>query len=460
MNRQLNSQILRLSIPSILANITVPLVGMVDTAVAGHLSGSYSAATFIGAISIGSMMFSLLYWNFSFLRTGTGGLTAQSYGRRDFADCGYILLRALCMSAAVALVCLLIQSPFLRLVGAVTNASEEVELLAARYFRIRIWAAPATISLMAFRGWFVGMQDSMSSMWTDLIINVVNIASSILLSFGVGSAWQGLGFEGIAAGTLIAQYCGLLFCLCTVAFKYFRKVFPSGLKPLLGRLLHDKGIGEFFAMNGNLLARSLFFILIYMGYTMIAAGFGDLQLSCSSIMMQLLMIFSYFTDGFAYAAEALTGRFIGEKNIRLLKQSIKYVFVWSMSIALGFVVFYMAAGVPLLSVMTSDGAVIGECSKYLWALALMPPLGCAAFTWDGVFLGATSSRQLRDSMGGAALCFFALWWGVGALTDVNAESQLHILLLAYFAHLLFRTVYLSVSYSRSLKKRLEAICAS
>ena len=198
MNRQLNSQILRLSIPSILANITVPLVGMVDTAVAGHLSGSYSAATFIGAISIGSMMFSLLYWNFSFLRTGTGGLTAQSYGRRDFTDCGYILLRALCMSAAVALVCLLIQSPFLRLVGAVTNASEEVELLAARYFRIRIWAAPATISLMAFRGWFVGMQDSMSSMWTDLIINVVNIASSILLSFGLGG-WQGLGFEGIAA---------------------------------------------------------------------------------------------------------------------------------------------------------------------------------------------------------------------------------------------------------------------
>ena len=460
MNRQLNSQILRLSIPSILANITVPLVGMVDTAVAGHLSQSYSAATFIGAISIGSMMFSLLYWNFSFLRTGTGGLTAQSYGRRDFAECGYILLRALCMSAAVALLCLLIQSPFMSLVGAVTNASEEVELLAQRYFRIRIWAAPATISLMAFRGWFVGMQDSMSSMWTDLIINVVNIASSILLSFGVGSAWQGLGFDGIAAGTLIAQYCGLLFCLCTVAFKYFRKVFPSGLRPLFTRLIHDKGIAEFFAMNGNLLARSLFFILIYMGYTMIAAGFGDLQLSCSSIMMQLLMIFSYFTDGFAYAAEALTGRFIGEKNITLLKQSVKYVFVWSMSIALGFVAFYMAAGVPLLSIMTSDGEVIRECGKYLWALALMPPLGCAAFTWDGVFLGATSSKQLRNSMGGAAVCFFALWWGFCLLFEVGAESRLHVLLLAYFAHLLFRTVYLSVSYFRGLRKRLEAICAS
>lgn len=445
MNRQLNREILRLSLPSILANITVPLVGMADTAIAGHIDGA--SATYIGAISVGSMFFSLLYWSFGFLRTGTGGLTAQAYGRNDMRECGHILLRGIALAIIIAIGAIVLQWPFVKIATAATDASPEVKSLAQRYFFIRIWAAPATLSLMTFRGWFVGMQNSVDSMWTDLIINLVNIAASILLTFGIGNM-EGMGFDGIATGTVIAQYCGLAYCIALCLTKYRKTIAPELRGDLPARLLHDGKMGEFFKMNANLLGRSFFFILIYIGYTMIAAGYGDLYLSCSSIMMQLLMIFSYVTDGFAYAGEALTGRFIGSGDKPLLRKSVKYVFVWSMGITAVFIWFYCVAGVPLLRLMTSDSTVVQECSRFLPWLILMPPLGCAAFTWDGIFLGATASVPLRNSMGGAAAAFFAVWYAGKWLLHPVGATAIHLLLAAYFAHLAFRTVYLSLCCRR------------
>lgn len=451
MNRALNREILRLSIPSILANITVPLVGMADTAIAGHLPGA--SATFIGAVSVGSMFFSLLYWSFGFLRTGTGGLTAQAFGRGDMRDCGRILTRGVGLALMVAAATLVLQLPFIRLAIMVTNASPEVEALAESYFRIRIWAAPATLSLMTFRGWFVGMQNSVDSMWADLTVNTVNIGASVVLAFGAGE-WEGMGFEGIAAGTVIAQYCGLLYCIAVFALKYRKKVLAGfslreAAKTIGGR---GNGFGAFMKMNANLLGRSFFFITIYMGYTMIAAGYGDLTLSVSSIMMQLLMLFSYFTDGFAYAGEALTGRFIGAADEAMMRKSVKYVFLWSMSITGAFMLFYHFAGTPLLRLMTSDEAVIAACRGYLPWLLLMPPIGCAAFTWDGIFLGATASAPLRNSMAGAAAAFFAVWYIGKWLLDPTDPAAIHLLFASYFAHLAFRTVFLSVKYRRGFRR--------
>jgi len=204
----LNKEILRLAIPSILANITVPIVGMVDIAVAGHLQGTelFTAAAFIGGISIGSMLFDLLYWNFAFLRVGTGGLTAQAFGRGDLRECGRILMRAVLLALACAALILLIQWPFTKLAFLIVDSSGEVKQLALKYFFIRVWAAPATLGLMAFRGWFIGMQDSFSSMMTDLVVNGVNIAASIILTLGVpSSGWEGLGFPGIALGVIIGN---------------------------------------------------------------------------------------------------------------------------------------------------------------------------------------------------------------------------------------------------------------
>lgn len=463
----LDKEILRLALPSILANITIPLVGMVGTAVAGHLpvSGAAGAAVFIGAISVGSMLFNLLYWNFSFLRTGTGGLTAQAYGAGDMHACAGILYRGVGLALACALLALALQWPFVKLALLIVDASPEVEALAAKYFFIRIWAAPATIGLMAFSGWFVGMQDSVSSMWKDLVVNIVNMAASLILALGIGK-WDGLGFIGIPVATVAAQYSGLLFCILVCVFKYRTKVFSHfSLKELPG-LMDRSSMRSYMKMNADLFGRSIGFTVIYIGYTLIAAGYGDTMLACSAIMMQLLMLFSYFTDGFAYAGEALTGRFVGARDATMMRLTVRKVFVWSMSIAVAFIGIYWACGVPLLRLLTSDVTVVESCRQFLPWLILMPPLGCAAFTWDGIYLGATASRPIRNSMLGAALCFF-LFWMVSTLIRGGAPSGaevpealerynalgIHLLLGAYFAHLLFRTVYMSLKYRSSVTVR-------
>ena len=447
MNSYLHREILRLAVPSILAGITVPLVGMVDTAVAGHLAGD--SAAFIGAISVGSMVLTLLYWTFGFLRTGTGGLTAQAFGRTDFREAGRILLRGTALALIAAGAAILFQWPFFKGMMLVTDAPPQVKELAERYFFIRIWAAPATMTLMTLRGWFVGLQNSIDSMWLDMIINAVNIVASILLAFGVGP-WPGMGFDGIPLGTVIAQYSGLAFGLWVCKHKYGRDILGLLRREDVAALRHDGTMRSFFRMNLDLLGRSFFFILIYIGFTMINAGFGDQLLAAGSIMMQLLMFFSYFTDGFAYAGEALSGRFIGAQDGEMLRRSVRYVFIWSMSIAVVFIGIYGATGVPVLRLLTSDESVVQTARVFLPWLLLMPPLGCAAFTWDGIFLGATASRALRDSMGGAAAAFFGVWFLGSWLLRPEGPAALHVLFAAYFAHLAFRTLWLTLRYRRDV----------
>ena len=456
----LYKEILRLAIPSILANLTVPIVGMVDIAVAGHLQGTelFTAAAFIGGISIGSMLFDLLYWNFAFLRVGTGGLTAQAFGRGDRRECARILMRALLLALGCAALIILIQWPFSKLAFLVVDSSGEVKQLALKYFFIRVWAAPATLGLMGFRGWFIGMQDSFSSMMTDLVVNGVNIAASIVLTLGIG-AWEGFGFLGIALGTVVAQYSGLLYATLKVLLRY-RYVFDGFSRQDLQRSFAGSEMRGFMSMNGDIFVRSLGFMAIYISIPAIAAHYGDLMLAANTILMKLLMIFSFFTDGFAYAGEALTGRFIGAKDLAMTKKSVRYVFYWSMSIVLGFMAAYWFGGVPMLRLMSSDASVVEASRQFLPWLVLMPLTGCAAFTWDGIYLGATASKGIRDAMLWAAALFFACWFaGVGILRAVSPLPHdapryqalaIHILMAAYFAHLLARTVVLTVRYRRDV----------
>ena len=473
--RPINKDILKLAVPSILANITVPIVGMVDIAVAGHLTGE--VATMIGGIAIGTMLFDLLYWNFGFLRVGTGGLTAQACGRKDDKECARILTRALGISLAFALVLIAIQWVFVKAAFLVVDCTPEVRELASRYFYIRIWAAPATLSLMAFKGWFIGMQDSVSPMVTDFVVNGMNVLMSIVLALGIaamgsdssevleagivagGKRWllRPLGFAGIALGTVVAQYSGLLTALVLLLTKYFKRIFADFRLSELRGLFTGPETRRFFVMNTDLFVRSLCFIAIYIGFTTISAGYGDLLLAVSSIMMKLLMIFSYFTDGFAYAGEALVGKYIGAGDKPMLRQSIRWTFIWSMAIAVIFMAIYHFAGVPMLRMMTSDAAVVEQSREYLPWLLLMPVIGCAAFTWDGIYIGATASREIRNAMLWAVVAFAAVWaagmagircFGPDTVSGYNVMAM-HILMAAYFAHLLARTIYLSVRYPRN-----------
>jgi MATE family multidrug resistance protein len=462
--KAINKDILKLAIPSILANITVPLVGMVDIAVAGHLD--VNAATMIGGIAIGTMLFDLLYWNFGFLRVGTGGLTAQAYGRGDRKECARIFTRAFGIALACAFALIAIQWVFVKAAFLVVDCTPEVRSLASKYFFIRIWAAPATLGLMAFKGWFIGMQDSVSPMTTDLTVNGMNVLMSIVLALGIKPlGYEGMGFAGIAAGTVVAQYSGLLTAALLMFFKYRRNTLATLCPEDLKDVFKGSETRRFFVMNTDLFVRSLCFIAIYIGFTVISARYGDLLLAVSSIMMKLLMIFSYFTDGFAYAGEAMTGKYIGARDGYMLRQTVKWTFVWSMGIAVIFMGIYQFAGVPLLRMMTSDPLVVDASREYIPWLLLMPVIGCAAFTWDGIYIGATASKAIRNSMLWAVAGFAAVWFiGILCLNHFMPSSAtdpssavpatrygyiaMHILMAAYFAHLLARTLYLSARYRK------------
>ena len=455
-------QILRLAIPSILANVTVPLVGMVDIAVAGHLSAS--SAALIGGVTIGSMIFDLLYWNFGFLRAGTGGMTAQAYGRGDMHYAVDTLSRAIGIALAGAFLILALQVPIVQAVLAVVDSSPEVRELARSYFFLRIWAAPATLSLMAFKGWFIGMQDALSAMGTDLTVNLGNILLSIALAFGAGP-FPRMGFSGIAAGTVIAQYLGLAFSAGVVAVKYGKLFKGYGAADALAAF-RGKEMRRFFSTNADLFIRSLCFIGIYIGFTLISARYGDLLLASSAIIMKLMLFFSYFTDGFAYAGEALTGKYIGRREIPMVRRTVGHTFAWSMGIGMVFVLVNGLAAVPLFHLMTGDEAVVEVSRNFILWLVLMPLVGCPAFTWDGIYIGATASRAIRNSSVWALAVFLAVWFGGLAVTRVpssapdaspEAIAAVHLLLLAYLGHLAARAIYLTVRYRSAILAPHETV---
>ena len=453
---KLHRDILRLAVPSIFANITVPLVGMVDIAVAGHLgaSGDLGAAAFIGGISIGTMLFDMLYWNFGFLRAGTGGLTAQAYGRNEAgakdatADIAATLRRALGIALASGLVLVALQWVVVQVAFLLVKCTPEVRELATQYFYIRIWAAPATLSLFAFKGWFIGMQDTVRPMICDLLVNALNILLSIGLAFGYAGL-PALGFAGVAWGTLIAQWTGFLYASLAVWHRYgtfFRSPVKSG---------NRSGWRAFFVLNRDLFLRSVCMIAVYIGFTMISARYGDMMLAVGAILMKLLMIFSYFTDGFAYAGEALTGRFIGEGSPDGVLSTVRQTFAWSLGVTVLFFLVYGVGGVPLLRLMTSDPSVVDAGREFIPWLLLMPVIGCPAFTWDGIFTGATASKDLRNSVVWCVVGFFGTWFaGIGLLRALHGTVPetwaIHLLLAAYFVHLLVRALYLTLRWRKAI----------
>ena len=428
--KTLHREVLRLAVPSILANITVPLVGMVDIAIAGHISD----ASAIGGIAIGAMLFDLLYWNFGFLRVGTGGMTAQAFGRKDFLGAREILVQSLTIAVGAALLLWALQWVFLQVAMALIPCSPEVAVFARRYFFIRIWAAPATLSLMALKGWFIGMQDTVSAMVCDITVNVVNMAASFALA-----VWTPLGAMGVAWGTLIGQYTGLLVAVILL----FRKLQnTSFLIPnfAIPNFLTWSRMRRLFVLNGNLFIRSLCFMVVYVGFTSLTSKYGDGPLAVGSIMMKLFMLFSYFIDGFAYAAEALTGRFIGSRDPLSLRRAIRILFVWTLAIGVVFTLLYALTGEGAVRLMTSDVSVITGSRPFLPWLVAMPLVSCLAFLWDGIFVGATAARALRNSMIAAAVGFVLASLTLQPLWGIQA------IYVAYFVHLLLRVVWLTAAW--------------
>ena len=456
----LNKQIVRLAVPSILANITIPLVGMVDTAIAGHIGDAVA----IGGIAIGTMLFDLLYWNFGFLRVGTSGMTAQAYGREyqmsdvrcqmldKRVECGEETSRLLKQSICTALIATMliwaIQWVFVTGVLAVMPCSKAVAEMAREYFFVRIWAAPATLSLMAFKGWFIGMQDTKSPMTIDILVNVVNMGAS----YGLAVYTQ-LGVVGVAWGTLIAQYSGLILAVILLAAKYRMSSTQDSTSLLVG-------MKDFVQLNGNIFVRSLCFMVVYVGYTAIASSYGDTELAVSSILMKLFMLFSFFVDGFAYAGEALVGKIIGESGKECtvyegrctkVERCVRLLFRWSLGVGLAFALVYALWGKECIGLLTDNSEVLAASSRYIGWLIAMPIISTLAFMWDGIYVGATAGKEIRNGMVYAALGFAIAYAACYELVGIQA------LYIAYFAHLLARVVYLSAKW-RTLRRNILRIC--
>ena len=420
----MNKTVLKLAIPSIFANITVPLVGMADTAIAGRLGD----ATVLGGIAIASMLFDLLYWNMGFLRVGTGGMVAQAYGRGDYKDAMSTFALGITTALAFAFLFIVCQWVYVEAAFHFIECSPGIEALAREYFFIRIWAAPATLSLNVFKGFFIGMQNAVSPMAVDITVNITNIAASIFFAF-----YAGLGFSGIAWGTLVAQYVGLILAVSLMVFQYRRHFHLMDIR----NDIRPGKIRKFFMLNADLFVRSLCFLFIYAGLTSLAAKYGDVDLAVSSIMMKLMLLYSYFIDGFAYAGEALSGRYIGARDRESLTRAVKVIFMWCCGIGIVSTLGYWAGGERLVRLMATDATVIAESARFLPWLLVMPFVSSVAFTWDGIFIGATATKALRNSMLWAVVGFFASYFLLRGTIGVQS------LWVGYMMHLVVRTVYLS-----------------
>lgn len=390
----MNKQILHIALPSIISNITVPLLALVDTTIVGHLG----SASYIAAIALGGMIFNMIYWLFNFLRMGTGGLTAQAYGANQHQATSYILLRSLTIAGGIALTLLLLQRPIFQVTFHFVTATAEVRNLASIYFNILIWGAPAMLALYSFTGWFLGMQNARIPMCIAITQNVVNIAVSTLLVFGCH-----LKIEGVALGTLISQYTALLlaviFCLTTFDVKQHFE---------LKAILDINTLKRFFQVNRDIFLRTLCLIAVTTYFTSAGSTQGELTLAANTLLMQFFIIFSYFMDGFAYAGEALGGRYFGAHDRLNFQRVTRCLFAWGGALSVLFFFIYFLSGTSLLHLLTDDSQVINRAQQYLPIVYFIPLISFAAFLFDGLYIGTTATRYMLISMFCASAAFFVL----------------------------------------------------
>ena len=403
----INKEILRLAIPNMISNIVIPLLGMVDTAIAGRLGDDLN----IAALSIGVTIFSFIFWNCSFLRMGTSGVTAQAYGAGRKNECANTLLRSFWLAFVIAFLIVVFQKPVGHFSLYVMQGSEQVQTLAAEYLFVRIWAVPASITLFTLQGWFIGMQDAKTPMIIAIISVVINVTCSFYFAFGLN-----MGIAGIAWGSVIAQYFGLLLSCVLLFVKYPEYIRLFDLK----ESLHLKPVISFLQINRDIFIRSALVTLVYTFFTAASARFGDTILATNALLMQLFTLFSFLCDGFAYAAESLVGRFVGEKNADLLKRFINKLMFWSVVIGLSYVIAYVAAWKQILLIFSSSADILNTAGHYIGWVIAVPLIASVPFMMDGIMVGATKTKLMRNTAFIATSLFFVCFYALSPFFGNNA----------------------------------------
>ena len=440
---KLNKEILRLSIPAIISNITVPILGLSDTTISGHLGSEL----YIGAIAVGTMMFNVVFWLFGFLRMGTTGLTAQAYGARDNDECRKLLVRACALGLIIGVVILLLHIPIRWLLLLLISPEGQVADYASDYFNICIWGAPALLFNMAVMGWFLGVQNTVVPMIISVSVNIVNIILSLCFVFLFD-----MGFEGVAYGTMISNWVGVGIAILYVLKFYewrFQKICRTDILQL-------SDMGRFFKINTDIMFRSACIMSVSLTVTSIGAQLGALTLAANAIIMQFFILFSYFMDGFAFAAEALSGKFVGARDLHNLKRVINRLLLWALGVASVFTIIYIGGYKFIVSFITNEANVIATVDKYSLWLKLIPLVTVAAFIYDGIYIGLTATRQMLiatflSAMAFLSICFIHPFGG--NLIDL---PQNHTLWIAFLTYLLLRGVMLGFYTKRLLKNIVKS----
>lgn len=410
----MNKEIFRLAIPNILSNISVPLLSTVDTALMGRLSEYH-----IGAVGLGSMIFNFVYWNFGFLRMGTTGLAAQAFGRQDRNEITLVLGRALSIALILAFAILILQYPFCRAAVALMQVEEGLRPLVEEYFQIRIWAAPATLCMYALLGWLFGMQNAVFPLIITIAINVVNIVLSYLLVFRFG-----MDIAGVAWGTVAAQYFGLFLTV----FLLYRKYADDLRSFSLPAFLQWYAFGYFLRINRDIFLRTLLLTFAFGFFYSQSSSLGETALAVNVILLQYVNWMSYGIDGFAFAAESLVGKYVGAIDRGRVMQAIRLSFFWAGLMAVSTGSIYMLFSDELFLVFTDELSLLTEARPYLFWMAVFPVAGFACYIWDGVFIGMTASRAMRNTMFGAALVYMIAYYG---LTPLYGNHGLWLALIAF-----------------------------
>lgn len=412
----MNRKILALALPNIISNITVPLLGLVDIAIVGHLGDD----SLIGGIAIGTAVFNFIYWNFAFLRMGASGCTAQAYGARNFTEIASVFVRALILALAAALLLVVFRRPVGHAVFLLMDGTPHTMSYAADYFYARIWAAPATISMFAFHGWYIGMQNSRFPMYISIGVNVVNLIFCLWFALGLG--W---GIVGVAWGTVVAQYSGLVLSIILWGVYYRRFLRYIRIR----ECLKLDALLAFFKINRDIFLRTACIVVVYTFFTSASSGMGDTMLAVNTLLMQLFTLFSYLMDGFAYAGESLAGRYTGAHNAQALNRCVRLLLVWGGVVAVLYTGIYTFGWKAVLSLFTESPEILSEAGDYVGWLIVIPLVAFVPFTIDGILIGATRTAVMRDSVFLSTALFFAVYYGFRSVIGNNALWAAFLLFL-------------------------------
>ena len=435
----MHKEILSLAIPSIVTNITVPLLGLVDVAIVGHMGD----ASYIGAIAVGTMMMNVICWLFGFLRMGTSGMTSQAYGRGDSKEAATILFQAIALGAAIGILFVLFQPLLLRLFLFFMRPSDEIRAFASVYFHVCVFGLPAALVMYGLTGWFIGMQDTRTPMTVSIFQNIVNIMTSLLLVYVFG-----MKVEGVALGTLTAQYSGLLLALYILRRKYashYQLLFSQFTLKLgdYSSFSYKHTLKRFFRVNRDIFLRTLFLVAVNAAFTSVGSRQGDVILAVNTLLFQFFTLYSYIMDGFAYAGEAICGKYYGAGNMPSFHACIRRLFAWGVIMTVVYTAAYYFGANDILHVLSNEQTVIEASEPYLLWVALIPVAGMGAFIWDGVFIGITDSRGMLLSCFVAAIVFAII------LSLFFTAMGNHALWLALLSYLLARGVMQTMLFWRA-----------